>query len=640
MAFLQAQEILRRCFVNNENRIKAGTAGSTQDYFNAVYDETKDALRINFTDGSAGFIYWGAPVATPMLLPNEGLEGEVRFVFDDGTGNPALYYYEENDWHKFSGSGGTLEVQDEGATIESAATVLNFIGADVVAMGGGGNKVNIYIPSVTFVSNFNTTNGSNNCLVNDILTVDRHISAPTTEGNPFEIGNWTSGTIHSVTNREVLTYSTNNACSFVDDSTTIEATIYGADGLTVLATHVTNAISGDMDVVNDNIRIKISTFGMDLSKYRGIVDVEFNIGAIISSGGRFSIEIIHHNGVDGDFTKVQNDVFYDAETYLPILSGVNISETAGASVIVQKSGVYEYGLGSQFSVAVSDIDYINSNSYPTNFINISGFEYGLPTLEIEGFELMDWNDNYNNKNASYLKDDWEITVNNYFTKTNTASISARTVDWINGNWIESVNENIIVDTYLDSSDRIYEDFTGEENRLKSDLITHWDSTESLLTVDGGNGLQVGDGSFLFYPSIDYAVYNPMKNNQPSYSTATGDRFYFRRMWHNNVSHSNGLFHILGVTENNISNNEIIIEISLDGVNWYNCNEDYAGGSLSNGNGCRINSGTKIMPNLEFTLGTGGFTDVSTGGGWGIYIKIKIKETSSVRLDLIEITNWV
>ena len=641
MELLQAQEILRRCFVNNENIIRAGSAGSTQDYFNAVYDETKDALRINFADGSAGFIYWGAPVATPGLLPAEGLEGEVRFVFDDGTGNPALYYYEGGNWHKFSGSGGTLEIQDEGVTIESAATILNFIGADVVAMGGGGNKVNVYIPSVTFVSNFNTTNGSNNCLVGDVSTVNRHISAPISEGNPFGIGSWSSGTVHSTTRENILTYSTNNACSFIDNSTTtIEANIYGADGSTVLATHTTSAISGNIDITVDNIRIKISSFGTDLSKYRGIVDVEFNINAILGSGGRFSIEIIHHNGADGDFTKMQNDIFYDAETYQSILGSVNIAETASGKVIVQKSGVYEYGLGSQFSVTVSDIDYINSDSYPTNFVNVSGSEYGLSTLEIEGFELTDWTDIYNNQNASYSKDDWAITRNNYFVKTTTANVNARTIDWVNGSWIGSSNENIIVDTYIDDSNRIYEDFTGETNRLESDLSTRWDSTLSLLTANGGNGLQVSDGSFLFYPSIDYTVYNPMKSNQPSYSTATGDRFYYRRMWHNNISHSNGLFHILGVTENNINNDEIVLEISLDGVNWYNCNEDYAGGSLSDGDGCRINSGTKIMPNLEFTLGTGGFTDVSTGGGWGVYIKIKIPATSSVKMDLIEITNWV
>lgn len=101
MDFLQTQEILRRCFDNQTERIKVGSMGSAQDYFNAVYDESSDALRVNF-GGESGVLYWEKPVANEEALPLTGREGEVRFVFTDDIGYQALYYFESDSWHKFT----------------------------------------------------------------------------------------------------------------------------------------------------------------------------------------------------------------------------------------------------------------------------------------------------------------------------------------------------------------------------------------------------------------------------------------------------------------------------------------------------------------------------------------------------------
>ena len=46
MSYYQAQHILNKCFRNKTNRLSAGNMYSVQDYFNAVYDEEHDALRI------------------------------------------------------------------------------------------------------------------------------------------------------------------------------------------------------------------------------------------------------------------------------------------------------------------------------------------------------------------------------------------------------------------------------------------------------------------------------------------------------------------------------------------------------------------------------------------------------------------
>ena len=111
------------------------------------------------------------------------------------------------------------------------------------------------------------------------------------------------------------------------------------------------------------------------------------------------------------------------------------------------------------------------------------------------------------------------------------------------------------------------------------------------------------------------------------------------MWHTSTAHSNGQFSISGVTEQNLTDDDVIIEISLNGTAWFNCNEDYLGGGLSDGNGCRANSGSTTMPDLDFTLGTGGTTTSGTGPGWGIWLRITMPDSSSVEMESIQITDW-
>ena len=50
--YLQTQDIFNKVFQNVENRLKASIGyHSTQDYLNAVYDSSKDALRISVEGG-------------------------------------------------------------------------------------------------------------------------------------------------------------------------------------------------------------------------------------------------------------------------------------------------------------------------------------------------------------------------------------------------------------------------------------------------------------------------------------------------------------------------------------------------------------------------------------------------------------
>lgn len=645
--FLQVQEILRRCFENKTNTIKAKSWGSTQDYFNAVYDENEDAIRVNFAGTGAGFLYWLGAFESVDDLPDPGpsassaRRGCCALVMDESTDSAAIYWYDGDEWRILTtgGGGSNITVKDEGVTVVSNVETLNFIGTGVRAEGNG-SVANIYIPPIDYASHFNTNDGSGDCRVPDVSTSSRNVAGPTSEGTPFKIDSWVEGTAHPVTRTTSLSYTSTNQCSFYDNTTTtIEVNVYDANGTSIIAFHTTTAITGNYDQTSNNIRIRVTSFEAEGGRYKGIITVDVNIAAILPNSGRFSIEIVHHDAVDGDFTKSQNGVFFDSEPNAQTISGVAVSETVGQTVIVRKSGVYEYGLGSKFTGGIADLDYLNSDSYPTTFVQMTGSEFGMPTLNLQGSNLSGWNEKYNNVNASYQNSLWQITSTNFFVRTTSAKVRARTIDWVSGAWVYSTGTSLIIDTYVDDSTRIYEDFTGESKRLESDYNTVWDSTLSLLTADGGYGLQVGEGSYLMYPKINYSIYDPNMSSQFNYSTATGTRYYYRKMWHTGISHSNGLFNILGVTESDITNDNVVIEVSLNGVDWYNCNEDYVGGPMSDGSGCRINVDSQTMPNMEFTLGTGNFTDATTGGGWGIFIRISMPATSNVQMDKIEIVNW-
>jgi hypothetical protein len=122
--YLQSQEILKRCFQNTTKRLKIKGFYSEQDYFNAVYDDTADALRVSFdkNNGNNGFLYWQAPVETFEDLPTDDKYYTVRLV----TSSFALYSFDNDDIWKIvaggSSGGSDLVVKNEGTTITSTAT--------------------------------------------------------------------------------------------------------------------------------------------------------------------------------------------------------------------------------------------------------------------------------------------------------------------------------------------------------------------------------------------------------------------------------------------------------------------------------------------------------------------------------------
>ena len=118
---------------------------------------------------------------------------------------------------------GTITVKDEGNVVSTNVTSINIVGTGHRVELTGPNEVTIYSPEATYVSYFNTSFGDNDCTVQNITGSTRYISAPTTEGSPFQKGDWSAGTVHQAVNTSI-SYTTINQCLF-DSLTTIWDTV-------------------------------------------------------------------------------------------------------------------------------------------------------------------------------------------------------------------------------------------------------------------------------------------------------------------------------------------------------------------------------------------------------------------------------
>lgn len=97
--FLQTQDIFNKVFQNNSNtlNIKRGFH-TTQDYINAVYDASSDALRVNMVGGILPV------VSSVSLLPPIAEEGSVCPVVSGGT--LSFHQYSDGEWKSLGGTGG------------------------------------------------------------------------------------------------------------------------------------------------------------------------------------------------------------------------------------------------------------------------------------------------------------------------------------------------------------------------------------------------------------------------------------------------------------------------------------------------------------------------------------------------------
>ena len=233
-----------------------------------------------------------------------------------------------------SGTGGSISIEDEGVSLGVAETI-NFVGADVRAIKNG-TEIIVYIPSPSFSSHFGTTDGLSSALVSEPSKVTRLISDSL---GVFDTGTWLPGSSNSTTNTPILNYSSSNFSIFDNSSTSFVATIYGDDDTTVLASNTLSPISGNIDSTINNIRIVVTGFIAESTKYKANIQIQFDVSAILPNGGKFSIKLEHNNSIDGSFIYTDEAYFYDPNT-LPITIGDTIiDEVLGQVQTVEISGI-------------------------------------------------------------------------------------------------------------------------------------------------------------------------------------------------------------------------------------------------------------------------------------------------------------
>ena len=535
-----------------------------------------------------------------------------------------------------SSGAGNLTVLDEGILISSVVNKLNFVGADVVAVDGSSGCVTIYIPPPEYVSNFGTSDGTTDATIDNVSTSSRHVAAPTSEGNPYNIGTWAGGDTRNTLRNTSIVYSTNEEFALDSVSTSLETTIYDADGTTVLATRTLTTINANSDTTVNDIRIQITDFDTDIDRYKANAIVTFDLSSIIPDGGRFSTEIIHHND-SGDYSKTQNNVFYDPDTVTAALSGVSITEDSVSSS-KYLSGIRYYDFGDSFDIGINDIDNINHSSYPTNFIYLDTDNYAITDSNLDGADLTSWNTDYDNTNASYIGND-TIDILNYRAIGST-SIAANAIDWSAGSGVNSPTSLILIDTYVSSSDDDNEDFRDEDRRTSS-AFGAWSSTSALASTDlmvQNDRLMVQQGDWTSYGPTNTADYT---------ASGAATQCFFRGLRDDGIAHSNLILRIGGLTEAQLISGDITIEVSLDNSAWLDCTSDWVGttGTLPDGEPIRINSDTVQLvggnPGIQITLGsgTGGTTLSGTGpDGWGLYLRICMTSSSTIQLQYIR-ADW-
>lgn len=452
------------------------------------------------------------------------------------------------------GGGSALEIQDEGVAVDSAVTVINFIGADVRAMSGGSGIVDVYVPTPTYASHYNTQDGTTDARVSDnVSRTTARISTPTSEGTPFATNGW-AGTNQSATLATTATFSMSaDATGFGGDSTMV-VTMYDADGTTALETHTTSAITANGSYGAGNITITVTNYATDTTRYKARVSITVNANQVFidngRDGGRYNVFIRHNTDTTtdgtGPYDYTQTSVFLDTNPNTPSIAGtVTVGETAGGVLTKHLSGIEYYISNSSFTASVTTINNLNRNTAKTTSnLRVSSTGYGISSVDHSPFgtgsaNFSNWTNAYDNTGTDYSNTSFNINSSNYRYRGTGASISSFPRDtWGNGSTVSSSTSNILVDTYGTTSTNLGEYFDDEARRQDNTYnggtsTGNWTSNVALASgsalVLGGQLLVPNQATLTSGGSnADWSTYSPTSGGaNPDYSSLGAPVSYYR-----------------------------------------------------------------------------------------------------------------
>ena len=461
-----------------------------------------------------------------------------------------------------SGGGTPLTVQDynTGFSYSNISTIV-FRGETVtipgstatgaLATSNGANSVLVWIPAPTYVD-YLTLNLSGG--------ITRFIASPTTDGNPYSIGIFSTASANKVVNSS-MSYGVNEF-GYFDDTATFELNIYDSDDTTVLDSLSFSmseiAALGSTVSANSGITFNMLSKGTDQDRRKADISVVFDPSQFNSdNGGRFTNEIIFTNtegGGAGD-DSITETYFYDPRNTtadIDIPNGGTVSIEEKLASIKYVSGVAYYDETSTFTFSVTEIDNLNDSSYPqgtNNQISSTSVSHQLRILPNSNFgmssaqtkwvantDFVGWNTFYNVQSLAYYGVS-EIDTSGVFTPglnadntldtSNYPDINAVLFDWTTQDSTDSAEFKALIDTANATiTDDNTESFIDESRRLTiSDLLNgdevSFDSQE-LLSNSGTYSYELQQiFGHLVYPKINFSDIYPQYNitNTINYSSS-------------------------------------------------------------------------------------------------------------------------
>lgn len=520
-----------------------------------------DTITISSTGGG------GAPIIEGPGIDITTVGSDKKISIDLDTSQTNLIF---NGSDKLSFAG--VHIKDEGSVVGTYPTI-NFVGVDVLAEDSGTpGQVNVYIPTPTFASHYNTTDGTTNGLVSENTPRNTvRISTPTLEGTPFFTGGW-AGTNQYAYNgtgagQNVLTTAGLVTGLSPSGSGDAKIQIIVTDGGgNEISNNTSPVLDGNINFLTADLHctIQVSGYAQDTSKWKGKITVSVNMPRVFQdaalSGGRYFIKTIMTTDTltDGGnpYTYIQNDVFWDINDLggypsSPIINGQStIVENTGALQVKHLSGVEYYKLGSNFEIDVTDMDYLNSNtqgrssSAVWNF-QVLGSDYGLSPIQEEawnpsaGMSFPGWTNKYDVGAVDFDYDNWPITASNYRFRNDDATVAARVWDpWVSSlpPGTSSIGAKILIDTYGITSDNLTERFDDENKRLIRSVGTYtvWDSIPPLVPTGLANQTtsSLSSGPYCDSAVVGGTLIRPDKfygdnGNSPDTSDLLGDLVLYK-----------------------------------------------------------------------------------------------------------------
>ncbi len=443
----------------------------------------------------------------------------------------------------------TLTWQDEGTDLGSFDNI-NLIGTGMFGTSTTSSTLTIYVPPPVFLSHWNTSDGDNgNQSVAEFLVsrTTAKISTPADgEGSPFNTNGWADSD-QDATLATSASFTTPASTSGFGGDSTITVNFLDADS-SIITSFITPYLTGNTTHINTS-----GTISVDISEYvtgtirasaKAVVTVDSLsiLNDLVLSGGRYSTEITHStdSGTDGtgDYIFVQDDVFLDTNPTTPVINGaVGISERSDRALTKHISGIEYYILNSKFIVDIADIDNLNENTQrQSDNLQVDFSDYGAGVLSWTGWggqssNFVNWSNNHNQNNISYINSGIEITQTNYRFVDDEATINAFVRDsWNNSSVITSPEGYVAIDTFGITATDYVENFDDESRRQDIDFNGglpngNWNS-DAFLT---GSAAAVFNGKIMFpntidelAPSTDLSLCLPNSSGtQPDYTNNIG-----------------------------------------------------------------------------------------------------------------------